>query len=524
VLLIEAGPDWPGRQFPADIRARFPEAYFNRDYFWPSLATSLREGEPAVPYLQPRVMGGGSSVMGMIALPGLPGDYARWETMGARGWGWHDVQPAFRAMTNDLDAPGANARGPNIVQRVPRADWPLYARRIEQALKARGTAVHDDVYASDADGFFPAPLSRDAERASSARCYLTQEVRARPNLTILSGTRVLRVTFDRTRVTGVIADRAGQRIDIAAPEVVVSAGAIHSPALLMRSGIGAADELRAIGIDVVADRPGVGRGMQNHPQLHFAMTLKPQSRLPQSGQHYIVAAMRFSSGLDGCPPGDLFHYFTGRVSPKPFGARMAMLAVALYAPLSRGSVSLTSANPDAPLRLEQRLLSDPRDAERIVMAARHAERLLLEAQVRDCFEEIYLMPRQPPLRLINGTGAIGALKTAAASSVLAAPGALRRGLIGAAIWPGRLIANGGSRPIADDEFIAATGAMFHPASTCRIGAPADAQAVVDPECRVYGVEGLRVADASVMPCIVSANTNLPTIMIGERVGEFMRRA
>jgi choline dehydrogenase-like flavoprotein len=101
---------------------------------------------------------------------------------------------------------------------------------------------------------------------------------------------------------------------------------------------------------------------------------------------------------------------------------------------------------------------------------------------------------------------------------------VRRSLIGAAIRPGGLIANGSSRAIADDEFIAATGAMFHPASTCRIGAPDDAQAVVDPECRVYGVEGLRVADASVMPCIVSANTNLPAIMIGERVAEFMRRA
>jgi choline dehydrogenase-like flavoprotein len=445
--------------------------------------------------------------------------------MGARGWGWHVVQPAFGAMTNDLDAQGANARGPNIVQRVPREEWPLYARRIEQALTARGTSVHEDVYASDADGFFPAPLSRDAERASSARCYLTQEVRARPNLTILSGTRVLRVTFDRTRVTGVIAERAGQRIDIAAPEIVVSAGAIHSPALLMRSGIGAADELRPLGIDVVADRAGVGRGLQNHPQLHFAMTLKPQSRLSQSGQHYIAAGMRFSSELEGCSSGDLFHYFTGRVSPKPFGARMAMLAVALYAPLSRGSVSLTSADPDAPLKVEQRLLSDPRDAQRIVLAARHAEALLLEANVRDCFEEIYLMPRQPPLRLINGTGAVGAIKTAAASSVLAAPGAVRRSLIGAAIRPGRLIANGGdASSIADEEFIAATGAMFHPASTCRIGAPDDAQAVVDPECRVYGVEGLRVADASVMPCIVSANTNLPTIMIGERVAEFIRRA
>ena len=523
VLLIEAGPDWRPDQVPADIRARFPEAYFNPDYFWPWLATSLRDGDPPTPYLQPKLMGGGSSVMGMLALRGLPSDYARWEDMGARHWGWQDVLPTFRAMTNDVDLPGANARGPNIVRRLQRDEWPLYAKRIEQTLTARGTAVLDDVYQTDADGFFPAPLSRDDERVSSARSYLTNEVRARPNLTIISETRVLRITTARGRVTGVVTERRGKRIEIEAAAVVVCAGAIHSPALLLRSGIGAADELRALGIDVVADRPGVGRGLQNHPQMHFAMTLKAASRLAQEGQHYIVAAMRFSSGVEGCPRGDLFHYFTGRVSPKPFGRRMAMLAVALYAPFSRGRVSLSGADPEAPLRVEQRLLSDPRDAQRMVIAARHAEKLLLAPSVRDCFDEIYLMPRQPPLRLINGTGLIGAMKGTAAGAVLASPASARRGLIGSAIKPGRILADARThRAATDDEFLAATGAMFHPASTCRMGAADDPEAVVDPECRVYGVEGLRVADASVMPCIVSANTNIPTIMIGERVAEFMR--
>jgi choline dehydrogenase-like flavoprotein len=525
VMLIEAGPDWPPDQVPADIRARFPQSYFNRVYFWRSLATSLRDGDPPTPYLQPKVMGGGSSVMGMLALRGLPSDYARWEDMGARHWGWQDVLPTFRAMIHDVDVPGANARGPNIVRRLQRNEWPLYAKRIEQTLAARGTPVLDDVYQTDADGFFPAPLSRDEERVSSARSYLTADVRARPNLTIMSQTRVLRVTSARGRVTGVIAERRGERIEIAAAEVVVSAGAIHSPALLLRSGIGPADELRALDIDIVADRPGVGRNLQNHPQLHFAMTLKAASRLPQKGQHYIVAALRFSSGLDGCSRGDLFHYFTGRVSPKPFGRRMAMLAVALYAPFSRGRVSLTGADPDAPLKVEQRLLSDPRDAQRMVIAARHAEKLLLAPAVRECFDEIYLMPRQPPLRLINGTGLIGAAKAMAAGAVLAAPALVRRTLMDANIKPGRLLAHAQTHTlVTGDEFLAATGAMFHPASTCRIGAADDPEAVVDPECRVYGVDGLRVADASVMPCIVSANTNIPTIMIGERVAEFMRRS
>ncbi len=242
-----------------------------------------------------------------------------------------------------------------------------------------------------------------------------------------------------------------------------------------------------------------------------------------SAQHYIMTSLRFSSGLDGTVPGDLFHYYTGRVSPKAFGLRMAMVAVALYAPVSRGFVALRSADPHAPLEVEQRLLSDPLDAQRMIMATRLAERLLLDPAVRDCFEEIYVMPRQAPLRLINGTGLSGAAKAIGATAVLAAPARLRRAAIGAAIKPGRLYADEAYvYPLSDDEILAASGAMFHPSSTCAMGAADDRMAVVDPHCRVYGVEGLRVADASVMPRVVSANTNIPTIMIAERVAEFVR--
>jgi 5-(hydroxymethyl)furfural/furfural oxidase len=160
----------------------------------------------------------------------------------------------------------------------------------------------------------------------------------------------------------------------------------------------------------------------------------------------------------------------------------------------------------------------------MIMAVRHAERLLLAPSVRDCFEEIYLMPRLAPLRLINGVGMSGAAKAIGATAVLAAPATLRRAMIGAAIKPGRLIADeAATYAMSDDEILAASGASFHPSSTCAIGAADNPSAVVDPECRVYGVRGLRVADASVMPQIVSANTNMPTIMIAERVAEFMRQ-
>ena len=526
VLLIEAGQDTAPGAVPSDIRSIFPAAYINRDYFWPGFAASLRQGEPPVPFLQPRVMGGGSSVMGMIALRGLPTDYDGWERMGARNWGWQNVLPTFQAMTNDLDepTPSRNVRGPNVVRRLPRERWPLYMRHLEQAAAASGIASHANIYDTADDGFFVTPLSQDDERATSARCYLNAEARARGNLEIMTETRVLRITFDGTRVSGIVAERGGETITIGAREVVVSAGAVHSPALLLRSGVGPAEELRALGIAIAADRQGVGRNYQNHPQMHFAMTLKANSRLRADAQHYIMTSQRFSSGLEGCPKGDLFHYYCGRVSPKRFGLRMAMVAACLYAPVSRGVVALRSADPNAPLRVEQRLLSDPLDAKRMIMAVRHAERLLLDPAVRDCFEEIYLMPRQAPLRLINGVGMSGAAKAIGATAVLAAPAPLRRAMIGAAIKPGRLVADkAATYAMSDDEILAASGASFHPSSTCAIGAADNPSAVVDPECRVYGVQGLRVADASVMPQIVSANTNMPTIMIAERVAEFLRQ-
>jgi 5-(hydroxymethyl)furfural/furfural oxidase len=523
VLLLEAGPDTPPGKVPADIRSIFPAAYFNRNYFWSGQTGSIRAGEAPVSFLQPKVMGGGSSVMGMIALRGLPSDYERWEAAGAKHWGWADVLPVYQAMTCDLDAPSRNAKGPNIVRRLPRERWPTYMRRVGEVVQARGMP-HADAYDVHDDSFFAAPLSQDDERATSARCYLTADARKRGNLVIMTDTRVLRLTFEGRRVTGVIAERNGRALTLRAKEVVVSGGAVHSPALLLRSGIGPADDLRALGVDVVANRPGVGRNYQNHTQLHFSMTLKSGTQLPRDAQHYIMSALRFTSGLDGCPRGDLFHYFTGRVSPKGFGRRMAMVAVALYAPLSRGLVSLASADPNVPPAIDQRLLSDPRDAQRMIIAGRHAEKLLLDPAVRDCFEEVYLMPRIAPLRLINGVGVIGALKTAGATAVLASPGWLRRKVIAAAIKPGRLVADARKvYPLRDEDFVDASGAMFHPSSTCAIGAAADPMAVVDSECRVYGVEGLRVADASVMPSVVSANTNMAAIMIGERVADFMRK-
>jgi 5-(hydroxymethyl)furfural/furfural oxidase len=202
---------------------------------------------------------------------------------------------------------------------------------------------------------------------------------------------------------------------------------------------------------------------------------------------------------------------------------MGLIAAALYAPFSRGSVTLRSRDPGVPPEVSQCLLTDPRDAKRMIIATRLAEQLIYEPAVKSCFREAYLLPRDPALRLINGSGVMGALKAVAATGVLGAPAGIRRAIINRAIAPGRLIADeNGNHPVSDAEILAASGTMFHPSCTCAIGREDDPMAVVDAECRVYGVRGLRVADASVMPQVPSANTNIPTIMIAERVADFMR--
>lgn len=526
ILLVEAGRDTAPGAVPDDIQDIFPRSFLNPGYFWPSLTARMTDGNSPRPFPQARVMGGGSSVMGMIALRGLASDYDAWEAMGARNWGWRDVLPYFRGLTRDLDrpAPERNTSGANIVHRLPRDKWPRYMQRIEAAILAHGMKSHADIYETEEDGFFATPLSQDSERATSARCYLTNEVRARANLAIMANTRVLRLSNDGNRVSGVVAERSGETRLLSAAEVVLCAGAINSAAILLRSGIGPAEELRSLGIATIADRAGVGRNYQNHSLLHFAMTLDPQSRLAQGDRHYTMTSLRFSSGLEGCPAGDLFLYFVGRVSGRMFGTGMGMIAAALYAPFSRGSVTLRSRDPDVPPEVSQRLLSDPRDAKRMVIATRFAEQLIYESTVKDCFREAYLLPRDPPLRLINGTGALGTLKALAATAVLGSPSPLRRAVINRAIRPGRLISDRhDNAPLSEAEILAASGTMFHPSCTCAIGGEHDPMAVVDPECRVYGVRGLRVADASVMPSIPSANTNIPTIMIAERAADFIRR-
>ncbi|MGE0063087.1 MAG: GMC family oxidoreductase [Xanthobacteraceae bacterium] len=525
VLLVEAGRDTPPDATPDDITDTFPRSSLNPAYFWPDLQARRWRDEPQRPFPQARILGGGSSVMGQWALRGVPADYDAWAEAGVSGWSWRDVLPAFRRLEDDADRDRSQSEpGCYPIRRAPREEWPAFVRTIEGAARRSGLREIADINEQPGDGFFPMPVSQSlTARSSSASCYLTAEVRRRPNLAVMCEAQALKLVCDSGRIAGVVVRRGAETRTIAAREVIVSAGAIHSPVLLMRSGIGPAGDLTRAGVATVLDRPGVGQRLQNHPYLHFAVTLPPRVRLAARLRHFAIAGMRLSSNEPGAPSSDLLLFTTGRVSAYAFGPDVALVGAALYAPFSRGAVTLTSADPDTPPRIDFRLLEDPRDAPRLLKAARFAERLLTDSAVAGDYSDAFLLPPAMALNQFNKPGLIGMTLATAAKLALNAPGPITRTIINSMIRPGRWFANRRRQTaLTDAEILNAAVPMAHPVSTCAMGHADDPMAVVDAQCRVTGFANLRVVDASVMPRVPSANTNLPTIMVAERAAAMIR--
>lgn len=409
---------------------------------------------------------------------------------------------------------------------MPRDQWPAFAKALRHVAQARGLLDIADVNETSGDGVFAMPVSQSStRRSSSASAYLTDAVRRRQNLRIMAETHADAVTFEGMRATGALVRRNGALTAIQAREIILSAGAIHSPAILLRSGVGPGDDLRRLGVAPVADRPGVGANLQNHPYLHFAMTLPSRSRVHASLRQHPVAGIRISSGLEGCPPSDLLVFVIGRVSPRSFGPDLAMVGAAVYAPFSRGRVTLKCTDPIAPPDISFSLLQDQRDAQRMLQVTRFAESLLAEAGVAATYHDAFLLPPVMSLNQFNKPGLPGALLAAAAKAVLNAPSFVSRRVLQSALRPGRWIGNARHRiELTNEEILAAIAPMGHVTSTCAMGRVDDRMAVVDPTCRVHGVENLRVVDASIMPSVPSANTNLPTIMIAEHAADLIASA
>jgi 5-(hydroxymethyl)furfural/furfural oxidase len=524
VLLLEAGADLAPGAEPADIRDPFPASTLNPDYFWPGLTAVARDGAAAAPYPQARVMGGGSSINGLFALRGLPSDYARWAQAGAGPFSWDQVLPYFRRIEDDRDREPAG-QGPHAIERTSPSDWPPFVRAMAKAAQEQGLPWVPDINEQPCDGFFSMPNALDGElRVTTVGSYLSPSVRARPNLHILPHTQVTRLRLEAGQVTGVEALHAGESRVFAARKVVVCAGGIYSPTLLLRSGVGPSKDLMALGLQPLLDRPGVGRNLQNHPYLFFALTLPRGKRLASDARRFALAGMRSSSRMAGAPDGDLFGFVIGRVSGERYGPDFALVGSALYSPHSRGSVTLRSADPQVNPEIHFRFLSDPADPPRLVQAARRTERLLRHAEVAAHYHEAFLLPGALAVKQFNRPGLMGKMLALAAELAANSPGPVRRGLFGHAFGSGPPVAYlGGGRDIADEAYLSSISPMGHPVGTCAMGQASDPMAVVDTDFLVHGTRNLYVADASVMPLIPSANTNLPTLMLAEMAAERIAR-
>ena len=501
VLLLEAGP--PDRHPFQLMPLAFVKIASGRIGTWQFRTEpepSLQGRELDVP--RGRTLGGTSSVNAMIAIRGHRRDYDRWSESGMEGWSYAHVLPYFKRLETHWRGAGPfhGGSGPVRISRVasPELMWdPLLA-----AALAAGIPHCEDPNGAEQEGISQLEATTwRGRRCSSARAYLYPAMQ-RPNLTVQTGAMAHRIVVERGRATGVVYVHRGKVQQArTAREVVVCAGAYNSPHLLMLSGIGPADELRSVGVAPVHHLPGVGRNLSDHPnimneyELSGEQGLTPYLRLDRAA----LAVLRWwvTKGGPFAFPGTTANVFVRSLggldqpdiqltclpisnSARPWipgfdrkpTARVSV-RIGYLQPKSRGWVKLRSANPlDAP-HIRINLLEDPLDMEALVRGISVSRRIYEQAPMRS------LIRRE----------------------TLPGPDALSDAQLR---W--HIQCNAGHRS--------------HPAGTCRMGY--DADAVVDPQLRVHGLEGLRIADASIMPVVPSGNTNLPSMMIGERAADLIR--
>ena len=499
VALVEAGGS---NQYyyvttPATVAAVIAHRQFNWGF---STVPQRALRQRRIPVPRGRLLGGTGSMNGMVYHRGHPRDYEDWARQGLPNWGWAQVLPYFVRSEHNEDYPASTYHGrtgPLHVSYVPRPNGMTHT--YIAAVRSLGFALCDDFSGPNPEGvgLRQATIHR-GRRVSTATAFL-QPALTRKNPAVFQNARVRRVLFEGRRATGVEAVLTGTgnvRIE-ANREIILTSGAIHTPQLLLCSGIGDASHLNEFGITTVVHLPGVGRNLHDHPaspvRVHTDSTetygLSANTALRSIGNalQYVVARtgplasnvfesaafLRTSPGIDR--PDFQFVFQPANPPPPngwiPRGHGYGVSPVLLY-PNSRGSVRLMSAAPEADPLIDPNLLDDPDDLLRMVCAVRFCRRILRAP----AFSKYRAQEYQP---------------------------------------------GPGIESDADIEsFIRSTAAtVYHPVGTCRMGAGPDA--VVNPELRVHGVDGLRVADASVFPSIVGGNTNAPTIMVAERAADFV---
>lgn len=524
VLLIEAGQDVKPGAEPADILDPYPYgAAFNSEYHWRGLkarfGTHSADLDPSKSYEQARVLGGGSSINGLLANRGTPDDYNEWQALGAIGWGWSDVLPYFRRLERDTDATDEalhGRNGPIPVTRTPECDWPGFSKAARDAFAQSGLPELPDQNGMFDDGWFPMAVSSDGtHRVSTASGYLAAEVRARPNLAILTRTHVRKVVVRSGQTVGVETDTGL----ISARDVVICAGALMSPSILMRSGIGPGPHLKEMGIPVQSDLPGVGQNLQEHPSIALSAYLRKGYRMSATPRRHVHVGLRYSS----CPSqkADMFMVAVARAAWHPMGQRIGSLFGWINKPDSVGWLKLSARNADIYPDVRFGLLDHPYDLVRMGQLLRKMASLFASTPLSAATRDPFLAKHGKLAALVGKKTGLNHLLTLGPALAMDGPRISRQLMINNVLARDSDL----DRALSDDHRLheairAFTIGGWHPCGTCRMGSEDTPKAVVDAkDGGVFGVRSLRVVDASVMPRIPRANTNIPTIMVAEKLSE-----
>jgi choline dehydrogenase len=488
VLLLEAGQDLRTSTTPEHIRIPNPmRAIGDDDFRWPKLLARRTERQQPILLWRGRAMGGSSTINGQIAIRAVPDDLDRWSAMGCTGWSWDEMLPYFNKLETDKNFPDAHYhgdRGPIPVYRAPIPDWGHVDRALRSAALALDYGWCEDHNAPVGTGASPYAINSEAGLRVSANDGYLEPARGRANLTIVGHALVETVTFEGNRLhaSGVRVRVGG---DVHTPratrEVILCAGAIHSPAILQRSGIGPAALLTSLGIPVRADLP-VGENLLDHPIVNGMLHLREDAQVGTMMHRHTNCCLRYSSGLEGAGENDMIMIAgnLGRDAQAQTQSTLGRIAVSVYQAFSQGHVRITSTDPDIDPAIEERMLSDPSDLVRMRDGVRRLREICLQPAVTEIAHRVEY-------------GASG-----------------------------RSMDDALSDAELDDWLFAECSDAQHASGTCRMGAPDDASSVVDPDCRVIGSTGLRVIDASIMPEVPRANTHLTTVAMAERMADRLK--
>ena len=480
VLLLEAGPDYPDiTNLPYDIQYGHTRAAEdpNSEHNW-ALQGTITEEQGEIHVAQGKVIGGGGSINGQVYLRGIPQDFDDWASWGNDEWSYTKVLPYFRKQETDRDIRDDyhGTDGPIPISRKVGENWPVIQSAFHIACMQKGYDTTEDMNGVNPNGVGVVPMNnQNGVRMSTAITHLAP-MRHRLNLTVRGNVFVQKILTQDGQVTGVEADSGGEVFTVESNKVVLSAGALKSPHILMLSGIGPKDQLEEFGITVLQDTPGVGANLRNHPITPISFRVKEGITLQPDAAGVRIALRYTSIGSEDSndmmmTTSSLFSPFTGEVLPD----RIGRISCVIELPAGAGSVRLASSDPAVQPRFDYRYFSHPDDMRRM----REGIRLAVKILETDAYKDVSESRVSPAEETLNDDDALD-------------------------LWIRQTV-----------------GTARHVSGTCKIGPDSDPMAVVDQQCRVKGFQGLWVADSSVMPQVTRANANATAIMIGERVADWV---